>query len=66
MAVVMEFEDQRQQCLDPDDAGRRLGEGQALAFLILRRVVGGDGVDGAVLEPLDDGLAVHLGAQRRR
>ena len=43
-----------------------MGHRQALALLVVRRMIGGDGVDGAVLQAFDDGGAVDLAAQRRR
>ena len=65
MAVVHQLERDRQQGLQPDAARLGLGEGHALAVLVLRAMVGDDGVDGAVLQALDDGQPVLLGAQRR-
>ena len=66
LAVVHQSQAHRQQGLQADDAAGRLGERQALAVLVLRAMVGGDGVDRAVLERLDHGQPVLLGAQRRR
>ena len=62
---MAELQGKAQQRLEPDDAGLGLREGQALALLVLGRVVGGDGVDRAVFYALDDGLAVRLGAPGR-
>src|ERR1700749_4947422 len=62
----MEFERERQQRLQPDDAAGCGGEGQALRLLILRRVVADDRVDRAVAQTGDDGAAFVFRAQRRR
>ena len=66
MPVVVQFERQRQQRLQPDDAAGRRAERQALQILVPRRVVAGDRVDRAVAQTLDDGAPVALAAQRRR
>ena len=55
----------RQQGLQPHRARRRLGEGQALAFLVLRGVEAGDHVDQPLGHRLDHGQPVLLGAQGR-
>jgi CO/xanthine dehydrogenase Mo-binding subunit len=49
MAAMHQFERDRQQGLQPDAPRLSLGEGHALAVLILRPVIGHDGVDRAVL-----------------
>ena len=56
----------RQQRLQADDAVGRLVQLAHLLFRRVRRMVGGDDVQGAVLEAGDDGLHVGVGAQRRR
>lgn len=43
-----------------------VGEGHPLAVLVVGRVVGGNGVDGAVAQPLPHRLDIAAGAQRRR
>ena len=65
MAAMDKFQRDRQQGLQADATRLGLGEGHPLAVLILRPVVGDDGVDRAILESLDDRLAILLGAQRR-
>lgn len=66
LAVVIEFQRQGQQGFQADDAGRRLGEGQALAFDVLGIVARGDQVQRTVGEAGDDGAAVFFHAQRWR
>ena len=51
--------------LQPGRAHRRLLEGHLLLLARVRRVVGGDAVDRARSQPVDQRLAVVLGAQRR-
>ena len=64
-APVHQGQGQRQQALQPDDAGLGHVEGQALGVLVVRAVVAGDGVDGAVGHRGRQGLAVPLAAQGR-
>ncbi len=66
MAVVDQFEGQREEAFQP--RGPELGqfERQALGLLVLGKVIGGNAVDGAVSQPRDDRLAVGFAAQRRR
>src|SRR3546814_1095619 len=63
---VDDLQRQRQQGLQADDARLGDGEGQALRLDVVRAVIAGDGVDGAVGDARQDGLAVVLAAQRRR
>ena len=51
--------------LEPGHAHRRLLERDLLLVARVRRVVGGDALDRAVAQALDQRLAVVLGAQRR-
>ena len=60
MPAVYQLERQWQQRLQSGDARLGGGEGEALALLILRRMVGDDDVDGAVRQSGDDGGAVVL------
>ena len=57
--------DRREGGLEPGGAHRRLLERHLLLLARVRRVVGGDAVDGAVAQALDQRLPVLLGAQRR-
>ncbi len=66
MTVVVQFERQRQQGFEPDDAVGGRAERQPLRILVPRRMVAGDRVDRAVAQPVDDGAAVPFAAQRRR
>ena len=59
------IERQRHRRLEADDAERRPVELHRLLVGVMRRVVGGDGVDAAVGEPLQHRVAVGRGAQRR-
>ncbi len=65
-ALVVRLERDREQSLQPDDSRLRLGEGHALAFHIVRRVIAGDAVDDAVGEAGCDGAPVRFPTQRRR
>ena len=65
LALVIELQGQGQQGLQPDDPRGRLGEGHALGFLVMGRMVAGDAIDRAVGHCRGDGLAVGLAAQRR-
>ena len=58
-------EGDRERGLEPEHARGRLLERSLLRLGGVRRVVGGDGVDGAVGQALADGVDVGLGAQRR-
>ena len=66
LALVVQLEGERQQGFEPGDPRFGDGERQALGFLIVRAVVAGHRVDGAVGHGLGDGRAVALRAQRRR
>src|SRR5690349_1731782 len=66
MAVVHELEREWQQSLQADDAGLGGGEGQALRILRMRRVIAGDGIDGAVLEARHHCAPVALAPEWRR
>ena len=61
-SLVVEPQRKRQQGLQAGDARFGRGKGQALRFLIMRRVVAGDGIDGAVCQSGFDRLAVFLAA----
>ena len=63
--VVQLGEGNGQGGLQADHAAGGLGQGALLLLRGVGGVVGGDGVDGAVLQPGDDALDVLGGAQRR-
>ena len=58
-----QLERHRQQGLEPDAARLGLGEGHALAVLVLRAVVRHDRVDHAAPQALDDRLAIGFSAR---
>ena len=64
VAVDQPVERQRHRRLEADDAERRPVELHGLLIGVVRRVVGGDGVDAAVREPFQHRVAVRLRAQR--
>ena len=66
MPAVIELERERQHRLQADNAVRRALHRHTLALLIVGRVVAGDCVDRAVLQPFDHRLAVGLAPERRR
>ena len=66
VAIVVQPQRRAEQRLQPDRAGGRVGEGQALGVDVLRVVRGDDDVDGAVAQRLDHRQPVVFGAQRRR
>ena len=55
----------RERGLEPGDAERRLLEGHLLLVPRVRRVIGGDAVEGAVAQALEEREAVGFGAERR-
>ena len=59
------IEHQRHARLEPDDAERGAVELDQLLVGVMRGVVGGDHVDGAVGDPLEHGVAIRRLAQRR-
>ncbi len=66
MALAHQVRDaERQRRLQPHDAARCLGKRPRLLLGAVRSMVRRDDVDGAVLQPLDDGVAVGMRAQRR-
>ena len=64
-ALVPQAPGHRQHRLHADHAGGGLRERQALAVLVLRAVVAGDDVDGAVAQALDHRAPVAFAPQRR-
>ena len=56
---------QRQGAFQADDAERGVGEFQFLFLGAMRGVIGGEAVDGAVLDAFDAGGDIGGGAQRR-
>src|SRR4051812_13397702 len=65
LASLAPLERQRQQQLQAGRAGLGLRERQVLAVVVHRRVVRARAVDGAVLEPARERVAVALAPQRR-
>ena len=62
-AGVHQFERERQRRLESGDAERRAIELDVLAGRLVRRVVGGDGVDGSVGEAFDQRRAILDGSR---
>jgi hypothetical protein len=63
--VDQSIERQRHGRLEPGDAERRPIELDVLLIVVMRRVIGGDHVDGAVDDSVHHGVAIQLVAKRR-